>query len=951
MTPIYNQGQENNFVDRGLTPLPQPHLTGMKLKADIVLGEFVFNTIDEYGVTWVITDLEGWWQHPEPEMPDIPRGYGDGSYDIKGRYQSRIINLVGTFLTPTPDLVEAARDRLVAATNLVYQGAWLKTGLESDNKRSSFVRLSGSPSIQTTTARGRTDFSIGLKAADPIKYAWNDSEPEGYTVLEIPATNRSTAATGVDTVNNIGNVAVPAQFEISGPITGPARVYNRTTDKLLYIVSNLRGRLTSSIVNKQLTFNDETLDDVVTLTTTASHGLLAGDTVEISGLSEDYLNGAFEVTSVPTSTTFTFNVFPNVASIATIVSKKLQNNIATITTRTNHGFVQNNSVLIKDVDTVFDGTYTITSAPTLTSFTYSKNRVPPRTVTGAILISNIATLTTSEAHKYIEGESVTVSNISVNYNGTYTITSIDSDTSFSYALTRTNSKAITNKQMTADVATITMSADHGFVANENVNIAGLDDTFDGTYKVIATPTATTFTYNIVRGTTKTVAVRSRFSNVATLTVTESHGFSIGEQVIITDVGTGYNVTATVTQIPSSTTFSYANSGSNETAISVTTGSVIPIKRFVVSRQLIGGVATIQTSSAHGFLTGESVTITNVDSTFNGTYVITSVPSTNAFTYNKTAANVAFGVAGGVIASRGRTGSTAFITTTEAHNLTNGQYVTISNMDSGASALNGTYIISVTGVRTFTYTTTTSGDIFSTITFEPADVNVGTNVINKDHTFPTGSRVQAIFNLPAGPSPLVNSSYYFVRNLSATQLTLHTSADNAINNTGIIDITSVGTGSGFILSGEGRPAANTLFGGSYAAANRTIPSTADAGTANVSGSLPFAAFSGTAAVSADVLSETGDAVETSGTAIRKANIPFTPGLSGALVDFGPDILEVDTLTRNVALNGSYDGARAKLDVLTDFFFLEPGQNELEFLDTNNSVSQALLKVYYRSGWLG
>ena len=613
--------------------------------------------------------------------------------------------------------------------------------------------------------------------------------------------------------------------------------------------------------------------------------------------------------------------------------------------------MQNDSILVKDVDTVFDGVYIITDAPTPTSFTYSKNRVPPRVVTGAILISNIATLTTSEAHRYIEGESVTVSNMSVNYNGTYTITSIDSDTSFSYALTRTNSKAITTKQMTTDVATITMAADHGFVVNENVNISGLGDTFDGVYKVSSTPTSNTFTYNIVRGTTKSVTVRSRFSNIATVTVSESHGFSVGEQIIITDVGTGYNVTATVTDIPSSTTFSYSNSGSDETAISVTTGTVIPIKRFVVSRQLIGGVATIQTSSAHGFLTGESVTITNIDSTFNGTYVITSVPSTNSFTYNKTAANVAFAIAGGSIASRGRTGSTAFITTSADHNLSNGQYVTISNMDSAASALNGTYIVSVVGTRTFTYTTPTTGDIFSTITFEPADVNVTTNVITKDHTFRTGSRVQAIFNLPAGPNPLVNNSYYYVRSLSATQLTLHTSSDAAINNTGIVDITSVGTGSGFILSGEGLPSASTVFGGSYAAANRTIPSTADEGAATVSGSLPFAAFSGSSSVSADILSDVGGDIETSGTAIKKANIPFTPGLTGALVDFGPDILEVDTLTRNVALNGSYDGARAKLDVLTDFFFLEPGENEIEFLDTNNSVSQALLKVYYRSGWLG
>lgn len=861
MSEIYNQAQENNFVDRGLIPLPQPHLTGMKLGADIVLGDFSFNTIDEYGVTWVITDISGWWQHPEPEMPSVPRGFGDGDYDIKGRYQARILTLTGAFLTPTPDLVEAARDRLIKATDLVYKGAWLKTGVQG--RRSSFVRLSGAPQIQTVTARGKTEFSIGLKAANPLKFSWNDSEPDGYDIVEIPSANRSDGSTGILLVTNSGNVSTPIELEINGPITGPAKVYNRTSDKLLYIVSSLRGRLTSSIVNKQTVFSTETLDDVVTLTTRTNHGLLVGDTVEISGLSEEYLNGAFEITSVPTNTTFTFNIFPNISLIESIVSKKLLNNVATITTRTNHGFSTGQSIFIQGVDTVFNGTYTISSTPTVTSFTYGKNRVPPRTVTGAILVSNIATLTTSEAHQFIEGESVTISNLGVNYNGSYVISSIDSTTTFSYALTRTNSKAITNKQMSSDVATLTMSSDHGFVVNENVSISSIDDTFDGTYKISSTPTSTTFTYKIERSTINTATIRSLFSGVATITLTEDHGFSLGEQVVVSDVGANYDGTYTVTQIPSSTTFSYAKSASDETAILVTTGTVIPIKRAVVARQLIGGVATLTTSSGHGFLTGESVTVSSLGASFDGSYVITSVPDTNTFTYSKASANVVFSVAGGSISSRAQSGTTASIITSSAHNFTSGQYVTINNMDSAASALNGTYIVSVTGSTTFTYTVLTSATIAA--------------------------------GAAQGATPYAT--------------------------------------------------------GGFALASRSISSTADSGAAVVSGSLPFTAVSGSASVSADILSEVGGEIETSGVAVRKTEISFTPGITGAAVDFGPDLLEINTLTRDVFLNGSYDGARAKLDVLTDFFFLEPGDNQIEFSDESNSTSTSLLKVFYRSAWLG
>jgi len=861
MSEVYNQAQENNFVDRGLIPLPQPHLTGMKLKADIVLGDFVFNTIDEYGVTWVITDISGWWNHPEPDMPSIPRGFGDGDYDIKGRYNARILTLSGSFLTPTPDLVEAARDRLIAATDLVYKGAWLKTGV--NNKRASFVRLSGAPQIQTVTARGKTEFSIGLKAANPLKFSWDDSEPDGYDIIEIPAANRDTAATGVLSITNNGNVDTPIELEINGPITGPARVYNKTTDKLLYIVSSLRGRLNSSIENKQVSFDVDTLEDIATLTTRTNHGLLVGDLVEISGLSESYLNGDFTVTAVPTNTTFSFSLFPNISSIESIVSKKLSNNIATITTRTNHNFVTNDSITVQGVDTVFNGTYRITSTPTATSFTYAKNRVPPRVVTGAILISNIATLTTSEAHQFIEGESVTISGININYNGTYIITSIDSPTTFSYALTRTNSKAITTKQMSSDIASITMGAEHGFVAGENVSISGLDDTFDGTYKILSVPTSTSFTYKIERSTVNTAAIRSIFSGVATITLASDHGFSLGEQVFVSDVGANYDGTYTITQIPSSTTFSYAKAAADETAILVTTGTVIPVRRAVVARQLIGGVATLTTSSGHGFLTGETVTVSSMGTSFDGSYVVTSVPSTNTFTYSKASANVAYSIAGAGITSRAQSGTTASVITANAHNFTNGQYVTINNMDSAASALNGTYIVTVTGATTFTYTVGTS----ATIAAGPA----------------------------SGATPYAT--------------------------------------------------------GGFALASRSIPSAADSGSAVVSGSLPFTAINGSASVSADILSEVGGEIESSGVAIRKNEVVFTPGISGASVDFGPDILEINTLTRDVFLNGSYENARAKLDVLTDFFFLQPGNNEIEFIDEKNSVSRSLLRVYYRSAWLG
>lgn len=61
---------------------------------------------------------------------------------------------------------------------------------------------------------------------------------------------------------------------------------------------------------------------------------------------------------------------------------------------------------------------------------------------------------------------------------------------------------------------------------------------------------------------------------------------------------------------------------------------------VNNKSLTSNIATLTTSSAHGFTTGQSVVVAGVDATFNGTYTITATPSTTQFRYAKTATDVA-----------------------------------------------------------------------------------------------------------------------------------------------------------------------------------------------------------------------------------------------------------------------------------------------------------------------
>ncbi len=58
-----------------------------------------------------------------------------------------------------------------------------------------------------------------------------------------------------------------------------------------------------------------------------------------------------------------------------------------------------------------------------------------------------------------------------------------------------------------------------------------------------------------------------------------------------------------------------------------------------NKALTSNVATLQTTAAHGFAVGMEVVITGVDATFNGTYTITTIPTSTTFTYAKTATNV------------------------------------------------------------------------------------------------------------------------------------------------------------------------------------------------------------------------------------------------------------------------------------------------------------------------
>src|SRR5215470_15669767 len=95
--------------------------------------------------------------------------------------------------------------------------------------------------------------------------------------------------------------------------------------------------------------------------------------------------------------------------------------------------------------------------------------------------------------------------------------------------------------------------------------------------------------------------------LVTITTTSAHGLSAGQSVTISGVGVaGYNGTFPVVAVPSSTTFTYIAGASGLAASGGGTAS--------------SATATIQTSAAHGFVSGQLVTTSGIGvAGYNGTF--------------------------------------------------------------------------------------------------------------------------------------------------------------------------------------------------------------------------------------------------------------------------------------------------------------------------------------------
>ena len=373
-----------------------------------------------------------------------------------------------------------------------------------------------------------------------------------------------------------------------------------------------------------------------------------------------------------------------------IVNKSMTSGLATLTTSLPHDLIEGQLLEIIDVDAAIDGYRIITSIPTSTSFTFqvegssasisstatsglSTYNVTAKaivnnlySVTNKLASNNVVTLTTNVAHNLVPGDEVSIANVDSNLNGTYTVLTTPAANTFTYAKTVTNiaSTVVTGGEASYKTAVLVTSTNHGLSAGKTIVVEIDDATYDGVKTVSSIVDATTLKFTLFS--TLTAATESVFGGtlkwgsraVAGTYGSYSSNSSIG---IDTTVDLSGKYLGATQQVFRGSELKYFGEILEDFAKNIDgfeyridcdffndeftrTFRFVPFipppqKINVVNKQLTSNIATLTTEVAHGLEVNEEIVIADVGLNFNGTYVVLSTPTSNTFTYQSYGNNV------------------------------------------------------------------------------------------------------------------------------------------------------------------------------------------------------------------------------------------------------------------------------------------------------------------------
>jgi hypothetical protein len=353
----------------------------------------------------------------------------------------------------------------------------------------------------------------------------------------------------------------------------------------------------------------------------------------------------------------------------TAQTKSLTSNVATITTSTAHGFApfQFVTIALSPADAAFDGTYEITATPTLNTFTFDK------------IAGNIASQATVGTVTTIPG-----------YTNAAAVFAIDADDDFAQIAFRNSGDGANSS--TDYIAYANNGTDFAGYIDMGITSSNFDDpefTITGAndgYIFLEAPVGTTGKGNLVFATgdkgsenklifaagglasdneqmsiTPDVNVHieidtpSTSSTTGALTVVGGVGIQgsvnvEGNMSIVGNLTFGGGATTTDNlAVVAPMIFSGIGNQSDavdEGLVVEYASTISALVSTITNKALTSNVATLTTSAGHNYRAGDVVVVTGVDSTFNGTYSITAVPTSTTFTYDKTNANVSSAAASG-----------------------------------------------------------------------------------------------------------------------------------------------------------------------------------------------------------------------------------------------------------------------------------------------------------------
>ncbi|MBF0444368.1 MAG: hypothetical protein HQL68_02170 [Magnetococcales bacterium] len=288
-------------------------------------------------------------------------------------------------------------------------------------------------------------------------------------------------------------------------------------------------------------------------TTSATHGYAIGDSVTIAGATPSGYNGEVTVTAVDGPYTFAYTLDSTLADASGTITSTQGDITVTATTVSAHGYSSGDSVTISGATPIdYNGTYSV-NVTSATTFTYDTPTVlAPQSGSGVTASSGVSTTASAVVadHGFASGDWVTISGATPSdYNGSFAITKVDSDT-FIYNLSTSPISA--SGTITARLTSYTAFANlagHGYVTGDSITISGATPTdYNGIYTITKIDDDN-FSYGLLSSPQEAASgsILSGIPSTTAWATAISHGFATGANVTITGASpSAFNGSYTIT---------------------------------------------------------------------------------------------------------------------------------------------------------------------------------------------------------------------------------------------------------------------------------------------------------------------------------------------------------------------------------------------------------------------